>query len=150
MLPKQSCLCFTILRSQICRCVDGNFFPRDLNAAQRVVSARTSTSRRNTHTHICTSHNSVRQGISAFTFERRTPRIFFRTNIIRLEPSAEPSAAAVKSEFIGAARSLMIGLGHRFSPPVDCRRGLFKGRKNVTLSPTLRFIYLFLMSKLSE
>lgn len=33
----------------------------------------------------------------------------------------------------------MIGLGHRFSPPIDCRRGLYEGRKNVTLA-----LYLFI------
>lgn len=41
------------------------------------------------------SHNSVRQGICAFTLEHTTPRNFFRTNIIRLETSAEPCVAAV-------------------------------------------------------
>lgn len=89
-----------------CRCVYVNFFPRDLNAAQRVVLARTSTSQLHTYMHIYISHNSVRQSISAFTLERRTPRIFFlRTNIIRLETSAEPCVAAVSVQLeIGVYR----------------------------------------------
>lgn len=142
--------------SPICRCVDVNFFPRDLNAAQHVIFARTSTSQ--LHTYIYISHNSLRQGISAFTLERRTPLIFFFFFTYKHNPPWDISwAVRRRSECTARNRSLSGLRGALWSdldivlaPRSTADGGFIRAARMWLFHLPCLFIYLFSISKLTE